>query len=116
MEKVIVNKVVAGWIEVGERKVKKHGLQDNKAAILSFATENLCKTDLLDQNIDIVTLAKAIQYGYEVPYEFKIGDIVMFKSSRVLVCLSERLPSNIDNYTLVCKLENREDLVSNERN
>jgi hypothetical protein len=62
MEKVKVNKVVAGWIEKAR---SEHG---NDPSVLWHILElqNVTRSTLTLNKIDLVTLAKAIQYGYEV--------------------------------------------------
>lgn len=112
-EKVIVNKVVAGWIEE-----EKKCCGDDAFWLLYEVLGK--RTNSEYENIDIVTLAKAIQYGYEVPYEFKEGDIAININREVIEVVArqtngfersvEYMNENRELFKLVCKAENREDL------
>jgi hypothetical protein len=127
MEKVKVNQTVANWIE----KHKAFSNEMKMLKITEYAREEISKTDnkyngisefFREQNIDIVTLAKAIQYGYEVEYEFKVGDIIWNERIGNLREVVEESSARIDaisvsyanlskyDYKLICKAENREDL------
>jgi hypothetical protein len=122
MEKVKVNKVVAGWIE--KHRTTAKGAKYENHIHLKMIIHNHANS-LGKEGVDIVTLAKAIQYGYEVEYEFKIGDILYSHWSKRFILITEdgynyekelsisALLENIregKKYDLVCKAENREDL------
>jgi hypothetical protein len=87
--------------------------------------ENIRSEQMIEDEIDIVTLAKAIQYGYEVEYEFKVGDILYSHFSNRFVEITASIndykkelsiSSLLENiregkkYDLVCKAEERYDL------
>jgi hypothetical protein len=124
MEKVRINQTVANLIEE-KRKIVENGcysLGTHEKVILELILKEKTKYWLDNHNTDIVTLAKAIQYGCEVEYEFKVGDIVQFdgNSSNIFeitekfngysTTLKRMKQSGINRFTLVCKAENREDL------
>jgi hypothetical protein len=81
MEKVKVNQTVADWIE----EIRKRCVAKNEKEFFSimFGVVNTYYDELY-KHIDIVTLAKAIQYGYEVEYEFKVGDIIKNENGDLL--------------------------------
>jgi hypothetical protein len=84
--------------------------------------ENIRSEQMIEDEIDIVTLAKAIQYGYEVEYEFKKDDLVRYIHSNEILRIGETLKLGqqttlermkilgFESYELICKAENREDL------
>jgi hypothetical protein len=130
MEKVRINQTVANWIETSKEHILKNLKSKefekvNKttlARVLTLYTVN----ELEQQNIDIVTLAKAIQYGYEIPYEIKENDIIVSLVTRNFYEVTEIVGSNgyrskpqvgngiffieKNKAKLVCKAEERHDL------
>lgn len=117
MEKVKVSQTVANLIESKKTSYDvRHKQHCQLREVMKDHANLLGKMD-----IDIVTLAKAIQYGYEVEYEFKLHDVLLNKSTGIPFIVNEDIHNrgyvneNKERYILLCKAENREDLkeVSN---
>jgi hypothetical protein len=122
MEKVKINQTVANWIENAK---SLYNFQAVDSLLMWRVLENIRSEQMIEDEIDIVTLAKAIQYGYEVEYEFKVGDILYSHFSNRFVEITASIndykkelsiSSLLENiregkkYDLVCKAEERYDL------
>jgi hypothetical protein len=131
MDKVKVNETVAGWIEKGMKSAIISNPQHCKnKVVLSNILRNLHASDLHENGITLTILARAIEEGYEVEYEFKVGDIVKRNIDGAIYSIKSINGDDITvswsevrneagtfskgDLTLIAKSENREDLKKDE--
>jgi hypothetical protein len=118
MTKVKVNKEVAEVL----LKLESYRYQRNIVLFMThFATETITPSTFMQQhNLSDDDLINAYKYGWEVEYEFRVGDEVGYATGEWIYIDSknvvvhemniEFINNHINDFILVCKAENREDL------